>query len=165
MFERNNNSDNNANTEHVEPAQTSKNNTESVNMVSKGTEIIGKLITQSNIRIAGAVDGEVKVEGQVIVASSGHVEGNINAINADIAGRVEGEVHVEGKLTLRESAVVECDIYTQKLEVEEGATLTGGCYMHDHQTKNADKAKGKAKKGKPSNKKKETSKNKEKVNA
>lgn len=132
MFDRNQNSNNGSNMNEQPTSPNNRNdNLSSVNMVSEGTQIIGKLVTQSDIRIAGTVDGEAKVEGKIIIASSGHVEGNVNATNADIAGRVEGEVHVESKLTLRQSAVVECDIYTQSLVVEEGATFNGECHMRD----------------------------------
>lgn len=140
MFNRNKNTQNSSNMNDSSSSANSKNdNIASVNMVSEGTEIIGKLITQSDIRIAGTVDGEAKVEGKVIIASSGFVEGNVNATNADIAGRVEGEVHVDNKLTLRQSAVVECDIYTQCLVVEEGATFNGECHMRDYSTKKESK--------------------------
>lgn len=108
------------------------NNLASVNMVSEGTEIIGTLKTKSDIRIAGKIDGEAKVEGKIIIASTGHVEGNIDSKDADIAGRVEGEVHVSSKLTLRQSAVVEGDLYAQSLVVEEGATFNGACHMREY---------------------------------
>lgn len=111
-------------------------NLSSVNMVSEGTEIIGTLKTKSDIRIAGKVDGEAKVDGKIIIASSGHVDGNINSEDADIAGRVEGEVHVSGKLTLRQSAVVEGDLHAQSLVVEEGATFNGACHMRDYAAEN-----------------------------
>lgn len=111
-------------------------NVSSVNMVSEGTEIIGTLKTKSDIRIAGSVDGEAKVDGKIIVASSGHIDGNVNSKDADIAGRVEGEVHVSSKLTLRQSAVVEGDLYAQNLVVEEGATFNGACHMRDYATEN-----------------------------
>jgi cytoskeletal protein CcmA (bactofilin family) len=111
-------------------------NVSSVNMVSEGTEIIGTLKTTNDIRIAGSVDGEAKVNGKIIIASSGHLDGNIDSEDADIAGRVEGEVHVSDKLTLRQTAVVEGDLYAQSLVVEEGATFNGACHMRDYATKN-----------------------------
>ena len=109
-------------------------NLAAVNMVSEGTNIIGTLKTTSDIRIAGNVDGEAKVDGKIIIASSGHIEGNIESEYADIAGRVEGEVHVASKLVLRQSAVVEGDLYAQNLVVEEGATFNGTCHMRDYGT-------------------------------
>lgn len=164
MFERNKNAENDSNNNESTSVKRSSKNLGSVNMVSEGTEIVGKLITQNDIRIAGNVDGEAKVEGKVIVASSGHVEGNVNATNADIAGRVEGEVHVNSKLTLRESAVVECDIYTQNLVVEEGATFNGACHMRGYKS-NKSKSKDESKSKKKELKKKEIAKDsKGKVN-
>ncbi len=150
MFERNKTSENNSNMQESTSKKRQNPNLSSVNMVSEGTEIIGKLITQSDIRIAGKVEGEAQADGKVIVASTGNVEGNVNAQNADIAGRVEGEVHVDNKLTLRQSAVVECDIYTQNLVVEEGATFNGECHMRDYSQKNENKPKkDQSKKKKP----------------
>lgn len=114
----------------------SRKNLSSVNMVSEGTEIIGTLKTKNDIRIAGSVDGQAQVSGKIIVASSGHIDGNIDSTDADIAGRVEGEVHVSSKLTLRQSAVVEGDLYAQSLVVEEGATFNGACHMRDFAAEN-----------------------------
>lgn len=136
---------------------TSSKNLSSVNMVSDGTEIIGTLKTKSDIRIAGSVDGEAQVDGKIIVASSGHIDGNINSTDADIAGRVEGEVHVTSKLTLRQSAVVEGDLYAQSLVVEEGATFNGGCHMRDFAAENKAEELKKAEKASQKKNKKEDS--------
>ncbi len=135
MFKTSNNSNGTA---MSNPSSNSTDeNLASVNMVSEGTEIIGMLKTKSDIRIAGKIDGEADVEGKIIIASTGHVDGNINSKDADIAGRVEGEVHVSSKLCLRQSAVVEGDLYAQSLVVEEGATFNGACHMRDYASKSA----------------------------
>lgn len=120
-------------------------NLASVNMVSEGTKIIGKLITESDIRVAGTIDGETDVEGRVIVSTTGVVEGNVQATNADIAGRINGEVHADNQLTLRESARVECDIYAESLVVEEGAVFNGSCYMRDNSEEDNKTSKDKSK--------------------
>jgi len=124
---------------HKKKSASSKNDNStisSVNMVSEGTEIIGTLITKSDTRVAGKVEGEAKVAGKIIVASTGHVDGNIKSEDADIAGRVEGEIHVTGKLMLRQSAVVQGDLHAQCLIVEEGATFNGTCHMRDYDAEN-----------------------------
>lgn len=132
MFNNNKKSDSAAMNNSNNASVNADKNLSSVNMVSEGTEIIGTLKTKSDIRIAGKVDGEAKVEGKIIIASTGHVEGNVDSKDADIAGRVEGEVHVSSKLTLRQSAVVEGDLYAQSLVVEEGATFNGACHMREY---------------------------------
>lgn len=107
----------------------SKNESPSLNMLSEGTKFNGTINTQNDIRIAGNTDGELISKGKLIVTSSGMVEGEVKAAEADIAGKVDGEIHVTNKLVLRQSAVVDGDIYTKTLIVEEGAEMNGACRM------------------------------------
>ena len=100
-----------------------------VNILSEGTKLKGDLNSQTDIRVAGTVDGEAVSQGKLIVTGSGKIIGNIKSADADIAGRVEGEVTVTNKLTLRESAVIDGNIYTKTLIVEEGAQINGSCRM------------------------------------
>ncbi len=116
--------------------RTSKNNTNSspgsspsVNMLSEGTRLKGDITSQTDIRIAGTVEGEARSNGKVIITGNGKVIGNISSSDADIAGTVEGEIKVSGKLTLRQNAVIDGNIYTKTLIVEEGAQVNGACKM------------------------------------
>lgn len=110
---------------------SSGNNLPSVNMISEGTHLKGNLTTKNDIRVAGTLEGEAKAEGKLIISSTGKVDGDINAVDADIAGKLEGEIRVSNKLILRQSAVIEGDIYTKSLLVEEGAQINGSCKMDD----------------------------------
>ncbi|MBO6586692.1 MAG: polymer-forming cytoskeletal protein [Gracilimonas sp.] len=105
------------------------NSSPSVNILSEGTKLKGDLSSQTDIRIAGTVEGEAVSKGKLIVTGNGKIIGNITSADADIAGKVEGEVKVSGKLTLRESAVIDGNIYTKTLIVEEGAQINGSCRM------------------------------------
>jgi cytoskeletal protein CcmA (bactofilin family) len=104
-------------------------NSPTVNIISEGTKLNGNLITHSDIRISGVIDGEANSKGKLIVTVVGKVIGNITSADADIAGRIEGEVRVSNKLILRKSAIVDGDIYTKSLIVEEGAEINGACRM------------------------------------
>ncbi|MCP9290180.1 MULTISPECIES: bactofilin family protein [Gracilimonas] len=105
------------------------NHSPSVNILSEGTKLKGDLNSQTDIRIAGVIDGEAVSKGKLIVTGNGKIIGNITSSDADIAGRVEGEVKVSNKLTLRESAIIDGNIYTKTLIVEEGAQINGSCRM------------------------------------
>lgn len=107
-------------------------NLPSVNMISEGTHLKGTLETKNDLRIAGTLDGEAKANGKIIVSSSGKVDGNIQAVDADIAGNIDGEVRVSSKLVLRKSAVLEGDIYTKTILAEEGAQINGSFHMNDN---------------------------------
>lgn len=113
-------------------SNTSGKNLPSVNMISEGTYLKGNLETKNDVRIAGTLDGEAKAKGKVIVASSGKVEGNIEAVDADIAGNIDGEVRVTNKLVLRKSAIIEGDIYTKTILAEEGAQINGSFHMSEN---------------------------------
>ncbi len=105
------------------------NHSPTVNILSEGTKLKGDLNSQTDIRIAGTIDGEATSKGKLIVTGSGKIVGNITSSDSDIAGRVEGEVRVSNKLTLRESAIIDGNIYTKTLIVEEGAQINGSCRM------------------------------------
>jgi len=127
MFNNNKNKNN-----QTMNSNTSGKNLPSVNMISEGTYLKGTLETKNDIRIAGTLDGEAKAKGKVIVASSGKVDGNIAAVDADIAGNIDGEVRVTNKLVLRKSAIIEGDIYTKTILAEEGAQINGSFHMSEN---------------------------------
>jgi len=115
--------------------------TPNVNMISSGTNIVGALTTDNDIRISGNLEGEITTKGKIIVSKGGLVKGDVKAKEADIAGTIDGELHIEHKLILRQSANVKGDIITKSLLVEEGARFDGACTMgssgkSDHSKKN-----------------------------
>ncbi len=123
-------------------SNTSGNNLPSINMISEGTHVKGTLNTKNDIRIAGKLEGEAEAKGKLIIASTGVVDGDIEAVDADIAGKLLGEIHVSNKLILRQSAIVDGDIYTKSLLVEEGAQINGACRMNEEGTKSSSSSSG-----------------------
>lgn len=99
-------------------------------MISEGTTMKGTINSQSDIRIAGAIEGEVISKGKVIISSTALIEGNISSIDADIAGKVKGMVKIAGKIILRQSAQISGDIFSKSLIVEEGALISGNLRMN-----------------------------------
>lgn len=104
--------------------------TPNLNMISEGTTVKGTINSQSDIRIAGAIEGEVICKGKVIISSTALIEGNISSIDADIAGKVKGMVKIAGKIILRQSAQISGDIFSKSLIVEEGALINGNLRMN-----------------------------------
>jgi cytoskeletal protein CcmA (bactofilin family) len=108
---------------------TSSGHSPSVNIISEGTSMKGNLNTDSDVRISGEIQGEVRSKGKIIITGTGRLTGNIMSADADISGKIEGEVRVSGKLSLREKSIINGDIYTKTLIVEEGAQINGSCKM------------------------------------
>jgi cytoskeletal protein CcmA (bactofilin family) len=100
-----------------------------INIISEGTVITGKIVTENDFRISGQVNGELEVKGKCIITQSGRVKGDLKANDADISGKADGNVIVSNKLFLRENAHVTGDIKTKTLLIEEGALFDGVCQM------------------------------------
>lgn len=106
------------------------------NSLTSGSKIIGTIITDSDIRVDGTIEGDVKCVGKIVVGEKGHVVGTIECQNAEIMGHVEGKIDAKQSLALRATSRINGEIQTQSLTVEPNAVFNGTCAM------------GKAEKGK-----------------
>ncbi len=94
-------------------------------VIAKGTLIEGKFGCAENVRLDGAIHGEVKVDKRFVMGDTSTVEGNIHARDAAIKGRVKGDIHVKEALHLMDTAIVEGNISARSLIVDEGARHSG----------------------------------------
>ncbi len=100
-----------------------------INIIANGTVIEGKISTQGSMRIDGRVIGNVHVNGNLTIGTTGEVNGDIEAKNAIIGGKVNGTIVVAEKLVFESKAVIKGDIKASKLVVDEGAIFDGKCIM------------------------------------
>jgi len=104
-------------------------NTNQQNMISQGTKIIGNISSNSDFRVEGNIEGELKTSGKVVVGKSGVINGSLIGENADFEGSFSGKLKLGGMLTLRSSAYIEGEVEISKLSVEPGATFNAICSM------------------------------------
>lgn len=104
---------------------------EHLNRLVVGTRIIGDILSESNLRIDGEVNGNISTKGKVVIGEHGVVKGNLTCQEADIEGKIDGKLSVEGLLILRETAKIAGDIQTTRLHIEEGALFLGSCSMQN----------------------------------
>lgn len=90
-----------------------------------GVRLEGKVVGRTDLLLDGELTGKVKVDGAVIVAEAGSVEGEIAARAVRIAGRVKGRVRASARIELASSARVEADLVAPRVVVAEGAQLAG----------------------------------------
>jgi cytoskeletal protein CcmA (bactofilin family) len=100
-----------------------------VNRLVEGTKITGDLVSESNIRIDGTVEGNVTSSAKIVIGEKGAVTGNLICSDADIEGILHGDATINGVLILRENATIHGDIKTVRIHIEEGATFNGACRM------------------------------------
>lgn len=113
-----------------------ENETTSHNTINGGTEIIGDINSNGDIRLDGVLSGNINAKGKLVVGESGKVKGIINCKNADIFGLVEGKLNVTELLALKASSQIVGDILTNRLAIEPGCKFTGNCKMTEDKSSN-----------------------------
>jgi cytoskeletal protein CcmA (bactofilin family) len=92
-----------------------------VTLVSKGAKWEGKLSSEGDIRVEGALDGEIETDGTVFIAEPARVHGTIHARNVLIAGEVEGEIFCKERLEVLPGGTARGQINTSLVVIHEGA--------------------------------------------
>ena len=103
----------------------------SINTIAKGTIIKGDITATGDFRLDGRLEGNITLNGKLVVGESGFIKGNIVCQNANIIGHVDGNTSVKELLALNSTAVVKGDILINRLSIEPGATFSGTCRMLD----------------------------------
>lgn len=99
------------------------------NSLTAGSKIIGTVVTDSDFRIDGIVEGDVQCKGKIVIGEKGAVQGDLSCQNADILGCIEGAIKVDGTLSLRATGSINGNVQTKVLIVEPKAQFNGSCSM------------------------------------
>ncbi len=99
------------------------------NALTAGSKIIGTIIADSDIRIDGVVEGDLKCSGKVVIGEKGLLKGTVDCQNAEILGKLDGKIEVKQTLALRATSNLHGEVHTQTLIVEPNAIFNGTCSM------------------------------------
>ena len=102
-----------------------------LNSITDGTVIKGDIIASGDFRLDGKLEGNIQLNGKLVVGDTGIVNGNVLCQNASIIGTVNGNLSVKELLSLHSSARVRGDILINNLSIEPGAVFSGKCRMID----------------------------------
>ena len=106
--------------------------TTTATVISKNMRIEAKLISGSGIlRVEGEYNGEVYIDGDLILENSGYINGNINVKTAYIYGRVTGNVNCSDLLHITSTGKISGDIECEAILMDEGALFAGQCRMKE----------------------------------
>lgn len=100
-----------------------------INIIGSETTITGDIITKGDIRLDGKLEGNLRVEGKVIIGETGQIQGTVSCKNLEVLGKISGKIEVSELTVLKLTAILQADIITKKLGVEPGAIFTGHCQM------------------------------------
>lgn len=101
----------------------------SVSLVSENIRIEGELSGEENILINGRVIGSIKLNGDIVIGSTGIVEAEIVGNTIIIQGRVKGNVIARSHLEIQSTGKMIGDISARSIDIKEGSTFEGRSRM------------------------------------
>jgi cytoskeletal protein CcmA (bactofilin family) len=98
--------------------------------IADGAEVRGAYRGKTNLLIAGVLNGDVDVNGTVMITTPAVVNGSVSAVNAIVSGRVEGDVQARKAAEIRRKAVVKGNVVSREVYVDVGAQVGGEIIAH-----------------------------------
>ena len=96
-----------------------------ISIIGPGMKITGDCDTEGAVRIEGTVQGNIRAGKAVVVGKEGLVEGDVFTQDAVVSGRVKGSLRAESRLEVQATSKIEGEISAGRMQVEEGALLSG----------------------------------------
>ncbi len=93
-------------------------------LIAKGCVVSGKLKLENDIQVDGKVDGQLNVEGTLVISESGYVKGEVIAKRMVVNGVIEGVCHAE-HIQVLSKGQVKGKILSQNLSIEPGGKFFG----------------------------------------
>lgn len=93
-------------------------------VLQQGTSIRGRLTGEGDVRVYGAVQGEVVLRGALLVGEGGEVRGGgVTASAITVEGTLSGEVNATDALLVLPSGTLEGRVRARSLRIQAGASL------------------------------------------
>ncbi len=94
-------------------------------VIGAGSVVVGNLSGAGPCVIAGKIQGDGDLIGDLNVAISGSWHGNVRARRAIVAGTIVGSLRVEEKLEIRRTAVIRGAVSARTIAIARGAIVDG----------------------------------------
>ncbi|MEO8797084.1 MAG: polymer-forming cytoskeletal protein [Polyangiaceae bacterium] len=94
-------------------------------VLGQSTHVRGRVTGSGSIEIAGRVDGEVDVNGDVTVEATGLVGSNVSGRRLVVRGAVKGDLIGAESVSLEDGAKVVGDVRAPRIAIAQGALLRG----------------------------------------
>jgi cytoskeletal protein CcmA (bactofilin family) len=107
--------------------------------ISQGLKIRGEVTGSEDLFVDGHVDGKLSLtNGSLTIGPNGHVKADVTAREVIVRGKVEGKVSARDKVHLSSTGHVNGEVQTDRLAIEDGATLRGKVEAGKHPGKAAE---------------------------
>jgi len=89
----------------------------------------GRLDGKGELRIEGVLEGEIDLDGSLVVGPEGTVVGPVRARGVEVSGEVHGHVSATEGVAIRAGGRVQGDVRARRIAIDDGASLHGGIEM------------------------------------
>lgn len=94
--------------------------------ISQGIKIKGEVTGSEDLYVDGHVEGKLNLSnGTLTIGPNGVVKADVDAREVMVSGRVDGNINGRDKIQLLSTGQVSGEVRTERLAIEEGATLRG----------------------------------------
>ncbi len=112
--------------------------------IAAGAILDGPFTAKESTRVDGTINGNVSVNGSLIVGQEGKINGAVSATNLFLAGEINGNVTAStGKVEISDTGKLIGDLSAKTLVIDENAVFQGQCQMTAEKT-SAETAKARA---------------------
>jgi cytoskeletal protein CcmA (bactofilin family) len=96
-----------------------------VTLIAPGTKVKGQVTGSAEVQIDGEVEGDLTVQGLVVVGTGGSMNGPIAAQVVRVVGQVIGNVTASERVEVGAAGTLEGDIAAPRVVIAEGAFFKG----------------------------------------
>lgn len=100
-----------------------------VSRITSGVVIKGDIVSKSDLRIDGKIEGKVISDTRIVVGEAAELKGSLFCSSLDFWGVMDGDIYVRDTLSLKAGSKIKGSIHVRRFEVEMGAEINGTCQM------------------------------------
>jgi len=91
--------------------------------LGSGTSIQGRITGDSNLTIEGTVQGDIAIQGELIVSAGAHVHGSVEASAVAVEGTIDGDIVAAGSVHAGAGATLRANVKGEAFSMDEGAVV------------------------------------------
>ena len=97
--------------------------------ISRNSRVDGNVSGNESVIVEGFIKGLISLKGNIIVGSTGVLEGDVEADNISVLGKISGNVCARQQLVIQPSGKIQGDISARSIDIKEGALFEGRSHM------------------------------------
>jgi len=100
-------------------------------ILPSGMKLVGDVTGEEDFVVFGLVEGEVHVDGTVVVEQSGIIRGNVRGRTVTVRGVVVGDASADASIRVDDGGKMVGDVSAPRVNIVKGARFRGHVHMVD----------------------------------